>query len=168
MYNLVTSLTRIISQTGPARWVCLGEMSVSRSKSKEKQGLTLDVSFSEVSVLQRCLFKLKTCLSYRGVHFRVFIKHMTKLPNKVSLISFFISFILLLINNKRGSKLRTHSGFQKDWYVNHRGAVYPTRIQTRKGGGGGGKLLPNILLNEIDILTTCKVIIKGLVSRLIV
>ena len=166
MYNLVTSLTRIIRQTGPARWVRLGEMSVSRSKSKEKQGLTLDVSFSEVSVLQRCLFKLKTCLSYRGVHFRVFIKHMTKLPNKVSYHSSSPSSFFL-INNKRGCKL---SGFQKDWYVNQRGAVYPTRIQTRKGGGGvvGGKLLPNILLNEIDILTTCKVIIKGLVSRLIV
>ena len=139
MYNLVTSLTRIISQTGPARWVRLGEMSVSRSKSKEKQGLTLDVSFSEVSVLQRCLFKLKTCLSYRSVHFRVFIKHMTKLPNKVS----YHSSSFFLINNKRGSKLRTHSGFQKDWYVNHRGAVYPTRIQTRKGGAVvGGKLRP--------------------------
>ena len=90
---------------------------------------------------------------------------MTKLPNKVSYHSSSPSSFFL-INNKRGCKLRTHSGFQKDWYVNHRGAVYPTRIQTRKGGGGGGKLLPNILLNEINILTTCKVIIKGLVSRL--
>ena len=144
-------------------------MSVSQSKSKEKQGLTLDVSFSEVSVLQRCLFKLKTCLSYRGVHFRVFIKHMTKLPiNKVSYHSSYPSSFFL-INNKRGSKLRTHSGFQKDWYV-YRGAVYPTRIQTRKGEGGGweGSYFPTFFLNEIDILTTCKVIIKGLVSRLIV
>ena len=95
---------------------------------------------------------------------------MTKLPiNKVSYHSSSPSSFFL-INNKRGCKLRTHSGFQKDWYVNHRGAVYPTRIQTRKRGGGGvgKKLLPNILLNEIDILTTCKVIIKGLVSRLTV
>jgi len=62
MYNLVTSLTRIISQTGPARWVHLGEMSVSWSKSKEKQRLTLGVSFSEVSILQKCLLKQRVCL----------------------------------------------------------------------------------------------------------
>ena len=136
MYNLVTSLTRIIRQTGPARWVRLGEMSVSRSKSKEKQGLTLDVSFSEVSVLQRCLFKLKTCLSYRGVHFRVFIKHMTKLPNKVSYHSSSPSSFFL-INNKRGCKLRTHSRFQKDWYVNHRVRSTLQGFRPGKGGGGG-------------------------------
>ena len=50
LYNLVTSLTRIISQTGQARWVHLGEMSVSQSKSKEKQGLTVGVHLIEVSV----------------------------------------------------------------------------------------------------------------------
>ena len=121
-------------------------MSVSRSKSKEKQGLTLDVSFSEVSVLWRCLFKLKTCLSYRGVHFRVFIKHMTKLPNKVSYHSSSPSSFFL-INNKRGCKLRTHSGFQKDWYVKSQGCSLPYKDSDQERGGGvGGKLLPNILL----------------------
>ena len=64
----------------------------------------------------------------------IFIKYKTKLPNKVSY----------------------HSSSPSSFIT----GVQSTQQRFRPGGGS---YFPYILLNAIDILTTCKVIIKGLV-----